>query len=316
MHSFLNLAKNKPTYTANHIAVYCGLYHLYKKTGSREVAIKTDFGESIKVSRRGTLLSVLRDFESDRIIEIVQKGVNRNTPTVVRLLKFQRDAGATLGNSQHDAGATLETKNVSIVANRQAKSTKTKNTENREIKVERKIEEKPLVTDKPKASRIEKIIIPDLVKTNDVEYIEVEEVLEKPKVKQPSSKQKPNKPPTLISKIRAITEEHKPEYYWTGKDGGHAKHIINQINFKCRAIRGRDATDEEILNAYRKIITNLHLTFLKDGWDVSMISSQLNKIWDIIFKKKPSAIVDPETGKELTSVDVVAALIKKERGLL
>lgn len=67
------------------------------------------------------------------------------------------------------------------------------------------------------------------------------------------------------------------EYYWTAKDAGSVKHIVNKIRFKIRE-RGMEETDELIVRSFQAVLARIKDRWILDNLSLPIINSKFNEI--------------------------------------
>lgn len=92
----------------------------------------------------------------------------------------------------------------------------------------------------------------------------------------------PKKTPAsnLQNELRLIFEEHylttkNIKYYYTGKDAGNLKQIINKIK---NASAKESPADEDIINGFKYILNNIQDTWILDNLDLSILNSKFTII--------------------------------------
>ena len=102
---------------------------------------------------------------------------------------------------------------------------------------------------------------------------------------------------TLGGRARVVFEEYynglgvsDSPYYWTSKDAGQMKNILNALRF-LREQKGMTTTDDDLITALKYLLDSIHDTWVIEHLSVATISSKFN---DIVAGARARNLVNEE----------------------
>ncbi len=96
------------------------------------------------------------------------------------------------------------------------------------------------------------------------------------------TKGKQQRPKSLQTRARQVFEEHylslvNRHYYWTSKDAGHMRHLLEKLQFD-RQQSGLPIGDDALLDDLQQLLASIRDPWIIQHFEVAIVNSQYNKI--------------------------------------